>query len=139
MTDHCGRDMPLRTRKPIGKGTHVIDAYIYTSCTSCRKTIAQLSDSGAAFHSRDYFRERFTREELTDVLERAGLKPSDILSTRSKPYAALDLASKTLSEDEILDLMLDEPRLLKRPLVIGNGNVVVGHNESKLADLIAGS
>ncbi|MGI8485475.1 MAG: arsenate reductase family protein [Thermomicrobiales bacterium] len=116
----------------------MIDAYIYTSCTSCRKTIAQLTESGAQFQSRDYFRKRFTREELKAVLAQAELKPSDILSTRSRPYTAMDLASKSLSEDDILDLMLNEPRLLKRPLVIGNGKVVVGHNESKLAELIAG-
>lgn len=116
----------------------MIEAYIYTSCTSCRKSIAQLSENGAAFQGRDYFRERFTREELQSVLERAGLKPSDILSTRSKAYTARSLASKDLSEDDILDLMLAEPRLLKRPLVIGNGKVVVGHNESKLTELIAG-
>ena len=116
----------------------MIEAYIYTSCTSCRKTITQLTESGAAFQSRDYFRKRFTREELKAVLDQAGLKPSDILSTRSKAYTSKDLASKTLAEDDILDLMLDEPRLLKRPLVIGNGKVVVGHNESKLAELVSG-
>ncbi|MGI8403332.1 MAG: arsenate reductase family protein [Thermomicrobiales bacterium] len=116
----------------------MIEAYIYTSCTSCRKTIAQLTESGVAFKSRDYFRERFTREELQSVLARADLKSSDILSTRSNAYTARDLASKDLSEDDILDLMLEEPRLLKRPLVIGNGKVVVGHNESKLTELIAG-
>lgn len=120
------------------KDAHVIDAYIYTSCTSCRKTIGQLTESGAQFQSRDYFRKRFTREELKAVLAQAELKPSDILSTRSKPYTAMDLASKSLSEDDILDLMLNEPRLLKRPLVIGNGKVVVGHNASKLAEFIAG-
>lgn len=116
----------------------MIEAYVYTSCTSCRKTIAQLTESGVAFTSRDYFRERFTREELQSVLKRAGLKPSDVLSTRSQAYTEKDLASKDLSENDILDLILEEPRLLKRPLVIGNGKVVVGHNEAKLAELIAG-
>jgi Spx/MgsR family transcriptional regulator len=114
----------------------VIEAYTYASCSSCRKTIAQLEKSGAHFQSRDYFRQRFDRNELQIVLAKAGLKPSDILSTRSKVYAARDLGSLNLSDDELVDLMLEEPTLLKRPLVIGNGLTVVGHNASKLTELI---
>ncbi len=114
----------------------MIEAYVYSSCTSCRKTVEQLQKTGAPFESRDFFRQRFSRSELESVLARAGLKPSDIVSTRSKAYMALDLASRELSENDLLELFLQEPRLLKRPLVIGNGQAVVGHNESRLAELI---
>jgi len=118
----------------------VIEAYIYASCSSCRKTIAQLEKSGAQFQSHDYFRHRFDKNELQIVLAQAGLKPSDILSTRSKAFAARDLGSQNLTDDELLDLMLEEPTLLKRPLVFGNGLTVVGHNATKLTELIeAGS
>lgn len=117
----------------------MVEAYIYSSCTSCRKTIAQLQESGIDFESRDYFKQRFDRKELHAVLAKAGLKPSDILSTRSKAYAAQDLGSQDLTEEQLLDLMLEEPTLLKRPLVIGNGHTVVGHNVTKLTELIQAS
>ena len=116
----------------------VIEAYIYSSCTSCRKTVAQLEESGVPFARRDFFRNRFSREELAAILSGANLKPSDVLSTRSKVYKTRDLASQDLSEDQVLDLMIEEPTLLRRPLVIGDGKVVIGHNSPKLAELIAG-
>ncbi|MGC4107089.1 MAG: arsenate reductase family protein [Thermomicrobiales bacterium] len=115
----------------------MIEAYIYTSCTSCRKTVEQLKDSGVEFESCDYFRNRFTRDELKDVLTRAGLTPREILSVRSKVYKARSAEIDALDDDALLDLMLEEPTLLRRPLVIKDGAVVVGHNTGALADLIA--
>lgn len=115
----------------------MIEAYIYSSCTSCRKTVAQLEESGAPFARRDFFRNRFTREELATILAVANLKPSDVLSTRSKVYKARDLASQDLSDDQVLDLMIEEPTLLRRPLVISEDSVIIGHNTEKLAEMIA--
>lgn len=114
----------------------MIDAYIYTSCTSCRKTVAQLQESGVPFARRDYFRNRFTREELADVLARAGLSPREVLSRRSKVYQARAEEIDAMDDDALLDLMLQEPTLLRRPIVIKDGTAVVGHNAAKLADLI---
>ncbi|MGN6485285.1 MAG: arsenate reductase family protein [Thermomicrobiales bacterium] len=115
----------------------MIEAYIYTSCTSCRKTIEQLKASDAAFRSRDYFRDRFTREELADTLSRAGLTPREILSRRSKVYLARTDEIDALGDDALLDLMLQEPTLVRRPLVIKDGRAVIGHNQRALTDLIA--
>lgn len=86
---------------------------------------------------RDYCKERFTREELAALLERAGLKPSDVLSKRSRSYRTLGLAERTPEEDELLDLMVEEPTLLRRPLVLGPcGGTVVGFNAGALRELI---
>jgi len=117
----------------------VINIYIYSSCTSCRKTESVLNESGVAFTSRDYFRDRFTREELASLLTTASLAPSNVLSRRSKVYGARRDEIDALADDTLLDLMVEEPTLLRRPILIGNGGVVVGHNAGKLADLISGS
>ncbi|MGC4191376.1 MAG: arsenate reductase family protein [Thermomicrobiales bacterium] len=114
----------------------MIEAYIYTSCTSCRKTVDRLKASGVPFESRDYFRNRFTRNELEGVLAKAGLIPREVLSKRSKVYQARSAEIDGLDDDALLDLMLQEPTLLRRPIVIKDGAVVIGHNEGELASLI---
>jgi Spx/MgsR family transcriptional regulator len=114
----------------------VIEAYVYTSCTSCRKTDAVLRESGVAFTSRDYFRDRFSKEELVDILKRAGLGPKGVLSKRSKVYKERGEEIDALDDEELLDLMLEEPTLLRRPLVLGSQGVVLGHNPAKLNELI---
>ncbi len=117
----------------------MIEAYVYTSCTSCRKTDAMLRESGVAFTSRDYFRKRFTRDELTGILERAGMGPRDVLSKRSKVYKARGDEIDALDDDALLDLMLEEPTLLRRPLVVGDDATILGHNPAKLTELIDAS
>lgn len=114
-----------------------ITAYLYNSCTSCRKTEQVLKESGVEYERREYFKDRFSKAELRALLESAGLSVRDVISTRSTPYKQHDLANRSLDDDEILDLMVEDPRLLRRPIVTGTDGVVVGHNSGKLQDLIA--
>ena len=119
------------------KGTSVaVSAYLYNSCTSCRKTDEVLRESGIDYERREYFKDRFTKEELRDLLTSHGLTIEDVISTRSTPYKQHDLANRELSDDEILDLMIEDPRLLRRPIITSGDMVVIGHNAVKLQELI---
>lgn len=91
---------------------------------------------GAAFEKREFFKQKFTREELTGLFDRTGLTVDDVLSTRSTPYRQLGLADRDLGHNEIIDLMLEEPRLLKRPILVSGSNVVVGFKPNDIRGLI---
>jgi arsenate reductase len=69
------------------------------------------------------------------VLARAGLTPHDALSKRSRAYKDLGLAGRTVSDDELLDLMIAEPTLLRRPLVIGGKGSALGFDRKRLEEL----
>jgi len=115
----------------------MIEAYVYSSCTSCRKTLEELQASGAEFRSRDYFKDRFSCDELKAMLDRTGMVPSMVLSTRSRAYRERELDAENISDDDLLDLMVEEPTLLRRPIVIKLDQVVIGYNPRLLAELIA--
>ncbi len=104
----------------------MIEAYVYSSCTSCRKAEQVLSESGADVQRRDLVREPLAREELQDLLQRTGLSVQDVLSKRSRAYRAHHLDVEPKSDEELIALMADEPTLIRRPIVIGSGDVVVG-------------
>lgn len=116
----------------------MIRTFIYASCTSCRKTDAAVAESGVDHTSRDFFKSRFSREELQSLLAEAGLSARELLSTRSKVYKARQLEIDGLADDALLDLMIDEPTLLRRPIVLGAGQVIVGHNPARLDAMISG-
>ena len=105
--------------------------YLYRSCTSCRNAAAVLEEHGVEFQSREFFKEPFTREELESVLERAGMQPSDLVSTRSTVYRNGNMGELDLSEDELLGRMLAEPRLIRRPVLVTNDEVKVGFNRTQ--------
>lgn len=114
----------------------MIKALLYTSCTSCRKTEDVLKKSGVDYEKREFFKQRFTADELGSLLASVGLTPSDVISTRSRAYKDRNLADADLTDAQILDLMVEEPTLLRRPIVINGDQAVVGHNEAKLRELI---
>ncbi len=115
----------------------MITAYLYNSCSSCRNAEAILKETGADFEKREFFKEKFTREELTGLLERTGLTVADLLSTRSTPYRERGLADEDLTDDEIIDLMLEEPRLLKRPIMVSGSHAVIGYKADEIRKLVA--
>jgi Spx/MgsR family transcriptional regulator len=96
-----------------------------------------LAEHDVEFDRLDYFREPFTVDELRGLLDEIGVKPSEILSTRSKAYRDLGLADRDVSEEELLALMPDNPTLLRRPIVVKDGQSVIGFNQEKIEALIS--
>ena len=113
-----------------------MEIYLYGSCSSCKKADNALRDSGKPYVRRDFFKERFSAAELRFLLERAGLEVGGVLSTRSKAYTERRLAGMSLTDTQLLDLMVDEPTLLRRPIIIGGGKSIVGFNAAAIDDLI---
>jgi arsenate reductase-like glutaredoxin family protein len=75
-------------------------------------------------------------DELREVLAAAGLSPRDVLSRRSRVYKERNLEHHEHTDDELLALMVEEPTLLRRPLVIDDDGVIVGHNANVLQEMI---
>jgi Spx/MgsR family transcriptional regulator len=114
-----------------------IELYVHPTCTSCRNAQTWLDERGITYDRRDYFRDRFTREELSGVLASAGLTPRDVLSKRARAYKEL-VGDRDLSDDQLLDLMIQEPTLLRRPLVISGDEAVIGFDRKGLERIAAG-
>ena len=85
-----------------------------------------LLQNGVEIQERDYFKEPFTEQEIRDLAESASI--SQIFARRSPSLKTMGLADKDLSEAEMLALMLKEPRLVRRPLVRMDGQLLVGAN-----------
>lgn len=96
-----------------------------------------LGERGVEHEVREFFKEPFTRDELTAILEKAGMRPSELVSTRSSPYRNERLGEQNLSEDEWLDRMLAEPRLIRRPIFVSDKGVEVGFNKTRYAEIVS--
>lgn len=75
---------------------------------------------------RDYFKEPFSREELQDLANEEGL--GNLFARRSPSLKKLGLDGQDLPDSQMMDLMLQEPRLIRRPLVRIGSTLVVGAN-----------
>ena len=96
---------------------------------------AELSQGGIEFDEHDFFADPFTVEELRKII---GTRPvSDIFSWRSPSYRKMGLNRDDLRDDRLLQLMVDEPRLIRRPLILtGEGDLIVGTDKRAMAALV---
>jgi Spx/MgsR family transcriptional regulator len=116
--------------------TTSFEYYGYDNCTSCKNAEGMLKDAGVPYEKREYFKRRFTGDELRALFARVGVSPREMLSLRSRPYKNLGLADRELTDDEIFELMAEYPALIRRPLLIAGAEVQVGFNREKLGSMI---
>ena len=79
---------------------------------------------------RDFFQERFSEEELRGLL--GGRLPSDYFSWNSPSFKKLGLKRDDLDDDRLIRLMIDEPRLIRRPLIGVGQELVVGTDKQAM-------
>jgi arsenate reductase-like glutaredoxin family protein len=86
-------------------------------------------------NERDFFKIPFSRAEIEELLQ--GEPASEMFNFRSPSFKALGLEKGKLSEKELIDLMLKEPRLVRRPVVRIDGKVYFSADRSVLEGLIS--
>jgi arsenate reductase-like glutaredoxin family protein len=86
-------------------------------------------------NERDFFKTPFTREEIKALLQ--GKPATDMFSFRSPSFKALGLDQAKLSDNDLINLMLKEPRLIRRPIVKIGKSVYFGADSKVLAEIMS--
>lgn len=84
---------------------------------------------------RDFFVDPFKKEELLKLL--GSKSPQEIVATRSPSVKSLGLDLATISNESLIENMIKEPKLLRRPMVVIDGIMVAGANENNLLELLS--
>ena len=87
------------------------------NCGTSRKTLEILRESGVDVAVNEYLKTPPSRNELKRLYERASLSPREGLRAKEPLAADLGLTRPDVSDDEILDAMIEHPILINRPLV----------------------
>lgn len=100
----------------------------YPKCSTCKKAEQYLQSKGLSFTVRDIKTDNPTADELRTWYAASGLPLKRFFNTSGNLYKQLGLKDKlpTMSEDEQLELLASDGMLVKRPLVIYDGGVLVG-------------
>lgn len=94
------------------------DPIIYHNprCSTSRKTLELLRDSGVEPVVVEYLKTPPSRAELAEMIAAAGIAVRDAVRAREPLYTELNLAQAT--DDELLDAMTQHPILIQRPFVV---------------------
>lgn len=114
----------------------VLTVYEKPTCTTCRKMVRLLVERGVDFHRLNYFVDPLPREKLVSLIEKTGISPREFLRTREKTYRELGLRDPSISDESLIDAMVDHPELLQRPIVERGDRAVLGRPVEKVLELL---
>ena len=103
------------------------------NCTTCRKARAYMEHCGIPLHFRDLGKERLSVTELEKLI--GPRDHTEFLNTRNELYREKNMKEKPPSRRQAIRMMAAEPNLIRRPIVVAGGRVVVGFDEKGMAVL----
>lgn len=105
----------------------------YPKCTTCQKAKKWLDDNEIQYELRDIKLEKPSLEELREWHTKSALPLKKFFNTSGLLYKSLELKNKLplMSDEEMLNLLSSDGMLVKRPLLVGNGFVLVGFKETE--------
>ena len=95
-----------------------------------------LRESGIPFEKVNYYIEPLTKKQLTALIRKMNIKPRDLLHKSEPIYKELGLATKELSDSELIGLMVEHPDLLQRPIVERGDRAVLGRPTENVKELL---
>ncbi|MGA1799965.1 arsenate reductase (glutaredoxin) [Sphingomonas sp. 4RDLI-65] len=106
------------------------------ACGTSRNTLAMIRNAGIEPHVVEYLKTPPSRALLVELIDRAGMRPRDLLREKGTPYAELGLGDTSLSDDALVDAMMAHPILINRPLVVSPLGVKLCRPSEAVLDLL---
>ena len=115
----------------------MLKIYCYPRCTTCQRATKYLDSKSVEYEYINIKENNPDKETLRFLWQKSGLELKKFFNTSGLLYKSLDLKNKlpTMTEEQMLSLLAGDGMLVKRPLVIGDGFVLVGFREEEYGKL----
>jgi len=97
------------------------------SCTTCRKARSYMEKRGFGMEFRDLGKQRLSPEELEKLI--GDRDHTEFLNTRNELYRRKNMKENPPSRNEAIQMMAAEPNLIRRPVILAGGRVVLGFDK----------
>ena len=109
--------------------------YHNNRCRKSREGLAILEASNLPFEIINYLENPPTKEELENILILLGIKPIELVRKNEAIWKE-NFKNKELSDNDIINAMLQHPKLIERPIVVKNNKAVIGRPPEKIKELL---
>jgi arsenate reductase (glutaredoxin) len=113
-----------------------IKIYQKPTCSKSRATLEILNDRGVDFESINYYETPLGVEELRGLIARLGISARDLLRTDEPIYRDLNLGERDVPDDELIALMVENPDLMQRPIVVSGERAVLARPPEAVEKLL---
>ena len=113
-----------------------VTIYHNPRCSKSRQTLQLLRDRGIEPRIVEYLKEPPAEEQLDAILELLGLEPRQLLRTGESAYLEAGLDDANLSREQIIRLMVKNPIVIERPIVVVDGKAAVGRPPENVLSIL---
>lgn len=113
----------------------MITIYHNPRCTKSRQGLQLLEESGKKFEVVKYLDDIPTEEELTNIIKLLDIKPIELVRKNEVVWKE-NYKGKELSDKEMIKAMIQNPKLIERPIIINGNKAVIGRPTEKILDII---
>ncbi len=113
----------------------MIKIYHNPRCSKSRQGVQFLEEQNQNFEIVKYLNDIPTKKELTEIIGKLGIKPIDLVRVKEQIWKD-NFKGKDLSDTEIIQVMIENPRLIERPIIINGNKAIIGRPTEKILDII---
>lgn len=114
----------------------MITLYTSSSCSSCRKAKKWLDTNKIPYKEKNIIGIKLTRNDIINMLKYSENGFEDIISTRSKVFKESDIEPDQMKFSELANFIIDNPTILKRPIIINDQIMQTGYNKDEIRAFI---
>jgi Spx/MgsR family transcriptional regulator len=138
MTTSKKKKGPIKSRKTSASLASTnnrgsVDFLQKPSCTSCRNARAYMEQCGFDLRLRDIGKDRLGAEEIENLIGKRDYKT--FLNTRNEMYRRKKMKENPPSRAEALKMIAAEPNLIRRPIIIAGGKIILGFDQQSIDEL----
>ncbi|MDJ0739161.1 MAG: arsenate reductase (glutaredoxin) [Gammaproteobacteria bacterium] len=113
-----------------------VSIYHNPRCSKSRQTLQLLHDNAVEPEIVDYLKTPPDAATLAGLLDMLGMQPRDLMRKKEQEYKQSGADDPGLSREQLIDLMVQHPRLIERPIVVSNGKAAIGRPPEQVLDIL---
>ncbi|GEM70231.1 arsenate reductase (glutaredoxin) [Sphingobacterium mizutaii NBRC 14946 = DSM 11724] len=113
----------------------MIKIYHNNMCSKSRAALNLLKDNNEEIEIQEYLKEAPTKSELKEILKMLQMKPLELIRKNETLFKE-NYKDKNLTDEEWIEIMLENPVLIERPIVVKDGKAAIGRPIEKIIELL---
>lgn len=114
----------------------MVEIYHNPRCSKSRQTLQLLEENGFQPRITEYLKTPPDKAELERILDMLGMQPRELMRKKESEYREAGLDNPDLTREQLIQSMIDHPKLIERPIVIYHGKAALGRPPEQVLDIL---
>ncbi|MFM9989160.1 arsenate reductase (glutaredoxin) [Flavobacterium sp.] len=113
----------------------MITIYHNSRCSKSREGVCFLENTKQPFQIINYLENIPTKEELKELIRKLNISPIELVRKKETIWIST-YKNRKLSDDEIIQVMIDNPKLIERPIIVNGDKAIIARPTEKINEII---